>query len=190
MNDVDAIIGWLLEAPHGWQLVEDCGATALLAAISGAEVTTAMHSRGPRELTAGEQRQLQVPGPATGYERHGTLYAGSVPAAAATALLLPCRIPRTALNVLDTDSYGTTLGRGELPLGRALAGLGVRREPLEVMATPGQLDAAGREQVVWSAARLWLDAPIALVTECFFKEFLDAFPGPWSLPCPGPWTAP
>jgi hypothetical protein len=111
-----------------------------------------------------------------------------VPAAAVTAVLLPCRIPNTALHILGTDSDTTTLGG--VPLARALAGLGVRREPLEVLATRGQVDAAGREQVVWSAARLWLDAPIALVTECFFKEFLDAFPGPWALPCPGPWTAP
>jgi hypothetical protein len=190
VSDIDAVIGWLLEAPRGRQLVEDCGATTLLAAISGTEITAVMHSHSSRKLTAGEQQQLQVPGAAAGYERHGTLYAGSVPAAAVTAVLLPCRIPNAALHVLGTDSHGTTLGGGTVPLGRALAGLGVRREPLEVLATPGQLDAAGREQVVWSAARLWLDAPIALVTECFFKEFLDAFPGPWALPCPGPRTAP
>ena len=189
MSDIDALIGWLLEAPRGRQLVEDCGATKLLAAISGTEITAVMHSHGSRKLTAGEQQQLQVPGAAAGYERHGTLYAGSVPAAAVTAVLLPCRIPSTALHVLGTGSDRTAPGGG-VPLGRALAGLGVRREPLEVMATPGQLDAAGREQVVWSTARLWLDMPIALVTECFFKEFLDAFPGPWALPCPGSRTAP
>ena len=184
MSDLDAIIGWLLEAPRGRQPVEDCGATMLLAAISGTEITAVVHSHGSRELTAGEQQQLQAPGTAAGYERHGTLYAGSVSGAAVTAVLLPGRIPDTALHLLRT-----TPGGG-VPLGRALAGLGVRREPLEVLATPGQLDAAGREQVVWSAARLWLDAPIALVTECFFQEFLDAFPGPWALRCPGPWTAP
>ncbi len=188
MSDVDAIIGWLLEAPRGRQLVEDCGATALLSAISGTEITAVMHSCGSRELTAAEQQQLRVPGVAAGYERHGTLYAGSVPAAAVTAVLLPYRIPHTALNLLGADSDETTLGRG-VPLGRALAGLSVRREPLEVLATPGQRDDAGREQVVWSAARLWRGAPIALVTECFFKEFLDAFPGPWALPCPGSRTA-
>ena len=104
-----------------------------------------------------------------------------------TAVLLPCRIPRTALYLLGTGSGGTAPGGG-VPLGRALAGLGVRREPLEVLATPGQFDAAGREQVAWSAARLWLDAPVALVTESFYREFLDAFPGPWALP--GPRTAP
>jgi hypothetical protein len=189
VSDIDAIIGWLLEAPRGRQLVEDCGATMLLSAISGTKITAVVHSHGSRELTAGEQQQLQVPGAAAGYQRHGTLYAGSVPAAAVTALLLPCRIPDRALHVLGNDSDGTTLSGGGVPLGRALAGYGVRREPLEVLATPGQLDAAGQEQVVWSAARLWLDTPIALVTECFFKKFLDAFPGPWALPRPGPRTA-
>ena len=101
MSDVDAIIGWLLEAPRGRQLVEDCGATTLLAAISGTQITAVMHSRGSRELTAGEQQQLRVPGAAAGHERHGTLYAGSVPAAAVTAVLVPYRIPRTALHVLS-----------------------------------------------------------------------------------------
>ena len=56
---------------------------------------------------------------------------------------------------------------------------------LEALATPGQRDAFGREQVIWSAARLWLDRPIAMVTECFYREFLDAYPGPWTVPFPG-----
>ena len=50
MNDVDALIGWLLEAPRGRCPVEDCGATALLSAISGAQVTAvrkASPSRSP-----------------------------------------------------------------------------------------------------------------------------------------------
>jgi hypothetical protein len=181
VNDVDALIGWLLEAPRGRCPVEDCGATALLSAISGTQVTAVIHSRGPRQLTQREQRQLQPLGTAVGYERRGTLYAGSVPAAAVTALLLPQRVPGTALQALG--------GEGA-PLGRALAGLGVRREPLEALATPGQRDAAGREQVLWSAARLWLHYPVALVTECFYQGFLDAYPGPWTVPIPGQRAAP
>ena len=53
MSDVDAVIGWLLEAPPG-QLVEDCGATMLLAAISGTQITAVVHSHGSRQLTAGD----------------------------------------------------------------------------------------------------------------------------------------
>jgi hypothetical protein len=190
VNDIDALIGWLLEAPRGRCPVEDCGATALISAISRTEVTAVMHSRGPKELTVSEQQHLQAPGARTGHQRRGTLYAGSVPAAAVTAVLLPSRIPRTALRALGTDADGTAIGDDGVPLGRALAGLGVRREPLEVLATPGQRDAAGREQVIWSAARLWLDHPVALVTECFYQAFLDTYPAPWTLPHHRSRTAP
>lgn len=185
MNEVDALIGWLLEAPRGGCPVEDCGATALLSAISGTQVTAVMHSRGPRQLSRREQQHLQVVGAATGHERRGMLSAGGVPAAAVTAVLLPQRVPVTALRLLGADTGEFPLIDAGVPLGRALAGLGVRREPLEALATPGQRDAFGREQVIWSAARLWLDSPIAMVTECFYQEFLDAYPGPWTVPFPG-----
>ena len=56
MNDVDALIGWLLEAPRGGCPVEDSGATALLSAISGTQVHAVMHARGPRQLTRQEQQ--------------------------------------------------------------------------------------------------------------------------------------
>lgn len=184
MNDVDALIGWLLEAPRGHRPVEGCGATALISAISGAPVTAAILSRGPRRLTLHERHLLRAPG-AAGHERRGTLYAAGVPAAAVTAVLLPQRIPLPAWQAL-----GCGAGEGGLPLGLALAGLGARREPLQAMATPGRRDAAGREQVVWSAARLWLRHPVALVTERFYKLFLDAYPGPWAVSVPAPRAAP
>jgi hypothetical protein len=190
VNEVDVLIGWLLETPRGHRPVEDCGATALLSAISGTQVTAVMHAHGPRRLSRQEQQLLQAPGTATGHERRGALYAGSVPAAAVTAVLLPHRVPSTALQALGTDADGAALGDEGVPLGRALAGLGVRREPLEALATPGQRDTAGREQVIWSAARLWLRSPVALVTECFYQEFLDAYPGPWTMSFPGTGTAP
>lgn len=184
MSDIDALIGWLLEAPCGGCPVEDSGATALITAISGTQVTAVMHSRGPRPLTRQEKRRLHALGTAVGHDRRGTLYAADVPTAAVTAVLIPRRVPRDALKLLATDARGTALDGGGVPLGRALAGLGVRREPLKAMATPGRRDAAGWEQVIWSAARLWLDRPIALVTERFYRGFLDAYPGPWTMPPP------
>jgi hypothetical protein len=119
-------------------------------------------------------------GVTTGHERRGVLYAGSVPAAATTAILLPHRIPAAALQAIGAGSGGGAPAGAGVPLGRALAGLGVRREPLEVLPTPGQRDASGKEQVIWSAARLWLGCPIAVVTELVYKEFLNAYPGPWT----------
>jgi hypothetical protein len=190
VNDVDALIGWLLEAQHGGWPVEDSGATALLSAISGTQVTAVMHARGPKQLTRQEQQLLEAPGTTTGHERRGVLNAGRVPAAAVTAVLLPHRVPVAALRALGIGTDGAVLADAGMPLGLALAGLGVRREPLEALATPGQRDVSGREQVIWSAARLWLDSPVAVVTECFYQGFLDAYPGPWTMPSLATRTAP
>jgi hypothetical protein len=178
VSDIDALIARLLAEQHG-RPVEDCGATAAFAAISGAEVTAVMASRGPRELTQREQQQLQSLGVTTGYERRGTLYAGGVPAAATTAVLLPRRIPEAARQALGIGPGGEPLPAPDLPLGRALAGLGVRREPLDVTPTSGQRDALGNDLVICSSARLWLGGPIAVVTERVYREFLTAYPGPW-----------
>ena len=179
MNDVGTLIAWLLEAPRGCP-VEAGGATAAFEAISGTTVTAVMDARGPRELTQREQQQLQSLGATVGHERRGTLYAGAVRAASVTAVLLPRRIPPEARRALGTGEDGDALGAGDVPLGRALAGLGIRREPLEVLPTPGQRDPAGREQVIWSSARLWLGCPVAVVTEQVYGEFLVAYPGPWA----------
>jgi hypothetical protein len=181
VNDIGALIARLLEAPRGCP-VEEGGATAAFAAISGEPVTAVMQSRGPRELTQREQQQLQALGATTGHERRGVLYAGAVPAAATTAVLLWHRIPASALRAIGIDTAGTALADVGVPLGRALAGLGVWREPLEVLPTPGQCDAGGKEQVIWSAARLWLGYPIAIVTELVYREFLTAYPWPWAAP--------
>jgi hypothetical protein len=178
MNDADALIAWLLARPEG--PVEDNGATAAFTAISGGEITAVMRSRRVRELTAREQYLLQALGATTGHERRGVLYAGTVPAAATTAILLPRRIPASVREVLGIAESGAVLpAASEVPLGRALRGLGVRREPLDVHLTPGRRDTHGDEQVIRATARLWLGAPIAVVTEQVYLGLLTAFPGPW-----------
>jgi hypothetical protein len=177
VNDTGALVAWLLSARDSH--VEVSGATAAFAAISGTEIAAVMHSRGPRELTQREQQLLQSLGATTGHERCGMLYAGNVPAAATTAVLLPRRLPAPVRATLGIGPDGDTLPEVHgVPLSRALSGLGARREPLEVEPTPGQRDAAGNELVVSSAARLWLGSPIAIVTERVYREFLAAFPRP------------
>jgi hypothetical protein len=177
--DARALAGWLLAAPLGGR-VEDRGAAAILAAVSGADVTAVMWSRRARTLTARQQYLLQSLGAATGHERRGFLLAGQVPAAATTAILLPRRVPARVREVLGIACSGAALpAAGDVPLGRALAGLGVRREPLEVRLTPGRRDPGGREQVICSAARLWLGGPVAIVVERIYQEFLTRYPGPW-----------
>lgn len=180
MSDTGTLIAWLLAASGGC-LVEDCGATAVFAAISGTDITAMMQSRRLRELTQREQQQLQSLGATTGHERRGTLYAGSIRAAATTAVLLPHRLPATVRATLGIGPGGDTVPAVHgVPLGRALRGLRVRREPLEAVPTPGACDADGNELVIRSAARLWLGCPIAIVTERVYREFLTAFPGPWT----------
>jgi hypothetical protein len=157
--------------------IEQSGATAALAAISGRAVAAIMQSRGPRDLTWREQQLLQPAGTITGHERRGALWAGNVAAAATTAVLLHWRLPATVRATLGIGPDGQARpGIDGVPLGQALSGLGTRREPLQVVPTPGERDAAGHELVIFSAARLWLDHPIGIVTERVYGQFLDAFP--------------
>lgn len=180
MSDIGALMAWLLTAPRDCP-VEDGGATAAFAAISRNDITAVMDFRGPRELTQREQQLLLTLGATTGHERRGTLYAGGIAAAATTAVLLPHRVPVTARKTLGIGPGGSALPVPRVvPLSRALTGLGVRREPLEVVPTSEEYDAAGNELVISSAARLWLGWPIALVTERVYRVFLAAHPGPWA----------
>lgn len=184
MNPADALMlmTWLLAAPRTGP-VEDSGATAALSAISGTAITAVMRSRGTRDLTTAEQYLLQALGATVGHERRGTLYAGDVPAAQTTAILLPHRVPASARDLLGIAEHGAALDVAcDVPLGRALGGLGVRREPLDVELTAGERDEDGNEQVIRSTARLWLGGPVALVTERIYTAFLGAFPGPWAVP--------
>ena len=176
MSGVGALIERLLAAPQGVP-VERSGATAVFAAISGCPVDAVMHTRAPRTLTQRERQLLQSAGATTGHERRGVLFADNVPAAATTAILLPGRLPAAVRATLGIGPDGETLpGIAGVPVGRALTGRGARREPLEVAATPGERDDAGHELVICSTARLWLDQPVAIVTERVYREFLDAFP--------------
>jgi len=176
MSSATALIAWLEAAPPDAP-IEQAGATAAFAMISGHAITAVLESRGPRELAQHEQRLLQSMSTITGHERCGTLYAGGIPAAATTAVLLAPRLPAAVRATLGIGPYGeASPGTTDVPLGWALRGLGVRREPLGVERTPGGHDAAGHEVVLRSVARLWLDRPVAIVTERVYREFLDAFP--------------
>ena len=180
MTDADALAAWLLARRAG-RPVEECGATAIFAAICGRAVTAEIQSRRVRQPTAREQRLMQAFRAPAVYERRGILHAGpGMPVAETTAVLLPSRLPGNAGDLLGITGAGAAPpAASEVPLGRALRGFGVRREPLEARLTPGASDAAGEEQVIYSAARLWLGGPIALVTERVYRRFLTAFPGPW-----------
>jgi hypothetical protein len=179
MTDAEALAAWLL-ARHPGRPVEECGATAIFATICGQAITADICSRRVRPPTVREQRLLQALGAPAVHERRGTLQAApGVPVAEITAVLLPSRLPGSAADMLGITGSGAASAAAEVPLGLALRGLGVRREPLQARRTPGASDAAGQEQVIYSASRLWLGGPLAVVTERVYRSFLAAFPGPW-----------
>lgn len=180
MNDADILLA-LLTAPEPGGAVENCGATAVFSVIAGTEITAVMRSRRACQLTSAQQELLHVSAAAAGHERRGVLYAGpDIAVAATTAVLVPERIPARVRAMLGVGPDGAVVpAEAEVPLGRALAGYGARREQLEAFLAQGR-DADGNQLVIASAARLWLGAaPVALVTEHVLAGFLAAFPGPW-----------
>lgn len=184
MSDAEALLAWLVDNKPGG-LVEDCGATAVFSQIAGTGITAVMRSRRACLLTRRQQLLLHAAGTTAGHERRGVLYAGrDVPVAATTAVLVPARIPARVRAMLGVGQSGAVLpAEADMPLGRALAGWGARREPLEVRLTPGRRDPVGNPVVICASARLWVEStPVAVVTEHVLAAFLDAFPGPWDRP--------
>jgi hypothetical protein len=155
--------------------VEDRGATAIFAAWAGTGIRAVMRSRRQHSLAAREQHALRAAATRAGHERAGVLYAGQVPVAATTAVLVPGRLPPRIREILGVASSGAVLpGDDEVPLGTALRGAGAVREPLTTLLTP-----ASREIAVVAAARIWIaGAPVALVTERVYRAFLAAHPEP------------
>lgn len=97
------------------------------------------------------------------------------------------RVPEPAYPALGITPNGhiqdsSQNGHAHTPLGRALRGLGVRREQLSAAATAALVYEAGSEIAVFSVARLWAPSgwPLALVTERVHAKFLAAYPPPWS----------
>jgi hypothetical protein len=184
MSDAAELQAWLMDSRPGTP-VEDSGATAVFSRITGAEITAVMRSRRQRRLTRRQQALLLAAGITAGHERRGVLYAGpAVPVAATTAVLVPARIPPRVRAMLGIGTDGTVVpAEADMPLGRALAGSGARREPLEARLAAGDRSADGDRVVIRSAARIWLGTtPVALVTEHVLASFLEAFPGPWDRP--------
>jgi hypothetical protein len=180
MSDPAALA--LLLSRRSAAAVEHGGATALFELLAGRDaspVTADIRLRRARPLTRTERRRLHAPAGTSGHERLGTLRTRTgLAVAQISAVIMPGRLPPATRAALGIALSGAPLPapHGE-PLGRALRGLGVTREPLLVRLTPGARDAAGAEQVLYSAARLWLGAPVALVTERVYLSFLEALPG-------------
>jgi hypothetical protein len=122
-----------------------------------------------RPLTAAECHELHVSPQAIGHQRTGRLRAveSHLVAAEVSSIVVPWRLPAPVRMALGIPCPGEPIPPpSTLPLGKALADLGVRREPLGARLVRDQAADAGGRIAVESSARMWLgDAPVALASE-------------------------
>jgi hypothetical protein len=171
-------------------------ATLLFEELAGEQVRIDLNGRSDRALTAAECYELHAAPGTSGHHRIGalrTIASGQV-VAEVTALVLPWRLPASARTALGIPAPGEPLpAPSTIPFGKALADLGVRREPLgaRLVREPHQ---DGGQFSVESAALMWLgDLPVALAGERVTASFcLRAASGlahrarPSRLPQPSP----
>ncbi len=144
-------------------------ATILFEELAGEEVRIELTRRAGRPLTPAECRDLRVSPGARGHERTGTLRTvdSGLVAAEVSSVVVPGRLPasaRTALGIPGADEPAPP--PTDVPLGKALAGLGVRREPLGARLVHDASTRPGGRVSITSSARMWLaDLPVALASE-------------------------
>ena len=159
------------------------GATALFEAIAGARLTASVLISPVARIDPKEKKLLQVRDGEAMHVRAGMLLSSrGVPVAQVTTLVVNARVPHPARASLGiTKSGRLMLVPGSTPLGRALRGLGVRREQREAVITPGCIDPSGTRLAVRSTALLRTSdgTPLAWVIERIYARFLEAFPPPW-----------
>jgi hypothetical protein len=145
-------------------------ATLLFEELAGEQVCIELAGRADRPLNAAECHELQVSPQAVGHHRTGRLRtAGSgLVVAEVSSTVIPWRLPAPVRVALGIPGPGErTPPPSTLPLGKALAGLGVRRESLGArLVQDGAVNGAASRISVQSSARMWLgDVPVALASE-------------------------
>jgi hypothetical protein len=144
-------------------------ATLLFEELAGEQIRIELAGRVDRPLTAAECHELHVSPQAFGHHRTGRLRAAGsgLVAAEVFSVVIPWRLPASARTALGIPTPGERMPPpSAIPLGKALADLGVRREPLgaRLLRDPAA-DACGHIAVE-SSARMWLgDVPVALASE-------------------------
>jgi hypothetical protein len=163
--------------------VETGGATAVFEAISGGRLTADVLSSPVARVSQEEKSLLKVQDGEILHVRSGVLRCpGCITVAQVTAVVVNARVPERARASLGITRSGQLMPvPGSTPLGRALRGLGVRREQRAVVLTPGCRDAFGARLALRSSALL-LSAqsmPLAWVVERVYARFVETFPPPW-----------
>jgi hypothetical protein len=141
-------------------------ATLLFEELAGERIHIELAGHTDRALTAAECLELHASPDTIGHHRTGqlrTVTSGLV-AAEVTSTVLPWRLPastRRELGIPAPDEPAPP--RSDVPLGKALADLGVRREPLGARL----VRSGGSDNIaVESSARMWLgNLPVALASE-------------------------
>lgn len=143
-------------------------ATLLFEELAAEKIRIDLAERADRELTAAECYELHAAPGTTGHHRSGalrTMTSGHV-VAEVTSLVIPWRLPASARKALGIPNPGEPLPPpSSIPFGKALADLGVRREPLGARLVREPITSGGQLSVE-SAALMWLgDIPVALAGE-------------------------
>jgi hypothetical protein len=156
-------------------------ATILFEELAGEEIRIELTRCAGRPLTPAECRDLRVNPGARGYERAGTLRAvnSGLVAAEVSSVVVPARLPasaRTALGIPGPDEPAPA--PTGIPLGKALADLGVRREPFGArLVHADSAGSPGGRVSVTSSARMWLaELPVALASERVTAELCHRAP--------------
>jgi hypothetical protein len=150
-------------------------ATALFEELAGEQVRIELVGRADRPLTAAECLELRASPGTHGHQRTGTLctVSSGLVAAEVSSVIVPARLPASALRALGIPGPDDPAPPpSAIPLGKALAGLGVHREPLGARLLRDSARIPGSRVLVESSARMWLDgAPVALASERVTAEF-------------------
>jgi hypothetical protein len=150
-------------------------ATILFEKLAGERVRIELTGCANRPLTGAECLGLHMSPGTHGHQRTGTLrtVSSDLVAAEVSSIIVPCRLPasaRRALGIPGTDEPAPP--PSDIPLGKVLADLGVRREPLGARLMRDNTRIPGGRVSVESSARMWLaGAPVALASERVTAEF-------------------
>ena len=150
-------------------------ATVLFEELAGEQVRIDLTGHADRQLTEAECRGLQVDLGAYGHLRTGTLRTvrSGLVAADVHSVVVPDRLPAAARRALGIPTaVDPAPPPSGIPLGKVLASLGVRREPLGARLVRDGPGVSGSRVSVESSARMWLgDVPVALAGERVTAEY-------------------
>lgn len=144
-------------------------ATLLFEELAREQIRIELAGRADRLLSAAECHELHVSPQSVGHHRAGRLRAveSHLVAAEVSSVVIPWRLPVPTRVALGIPCPGEPMPPpSTLPLGKALADLGVRREPLGARLVRDPAAGASGCIAVESSARMWLgDVPVALASE-------------------------